>query len=143
MGNDWVEAKRKADRTAKWAITMTKWHIRRVAARVRWQLVTFNGPSGAESAGIVDLLAVRKNHRKPETGRKRGDALEIILVQVKGGTAARPTLVDAQRMRTTARSVGAQDILFAEWKKGSAVRFYRLSRQNTWLLVPDLASIFR
>src|SRR4028118_1661207 len=125
MGTDWAEAKRKADRTARWATTMTKWHIRRVAARVRWQLVTFNGPTGAESTGIVDLMAVRKNHRESPPGMKRGDAFEIILIQVKGGGAARPTAEDAQRMRATARTLGAQHALLAEWQKGSPVNFYR------------------
>lgn len=88
---DWKKAQQKAARTAKWAITMTKWHIRRVTARTRWQFVTFCGPSGAESTGIVDMMAVRKDHRNGRRKFKRGDALEIVLIQVKGGTAAGPT----------------------------------------------------
>ena len=122
---------------------MTKWHIRRVATRVRRQLVTFNGPTGAESTGIVDLMAVRKNHRESLPGMKPGDALQIILVQVKGGSAPPPTAEDARRMRATARILRAQDALLAEWKKGSPVKFYQLSRQNTWLPVPDVATIFQ
>jgi hypothetical protein len=98
---------------------MTKWHIRRIAVRVRCQLVTFNGPSGAESTGIVDLLAVRKNHREAPRGMKRGYALQIILVQVKGGTAGRPTAEDAQRMRATARSVRAQFAVLADGRRGA------------------------
>jgi hypothetical protein len=124
-------------------MTMTKWHMRRVAARVRWQLVTFNGPSGAESTSIVDLLAVRKNHRETPPGMKRGDALQMILIQVKGGSAARCSAEDGLRMRATVRSLRAQCAILAEWKKGGPVKFYRLSRQNTWLLVEDLATIFQ
>jgi hypothetical protein len=33
--------------------------IREVASRTRWQLVTFDGKSGGESVGVVDLLAIR------------------------------------------------------------------------------------
>jgi hypothetical protein len=51
----------------------------------RWQLVGFPGPGGRESAGIVDLLAIRKNHTKPKSPFKRGDLFEIILIQIKGG----------------------------------------------------------
>ena len=88
-------------------------------------------------------MAVRKDHRKPPAGLKRGDPLQIILVQVKGGASAKPTLDDAQRMRATARRIRAGEVLLAEWIKGNPVRFYRLSRRNTWLPVSDLAAIFR
>ena len=81
---DWKAAQRKAANTARWAVTMTKVRIRRVLARTRWQLITFCGKSGGESVGIVDLLAVRKDHGPPRGGLKRGDALQVILIQVKG-----------------------------------------------------------
>jgi hypothetical protein len=45
----------------------------------------------------VDLLAVRKDHGKPIAETKRGDALQIILIQVKGGSAAMPTTEDGKR----------------------------------------------
>jgi hypothetical protein len=78
----------KAIRTAKWATTMTRWSIgfetggRRLGSRTvkptrRWQLVGFPGPAGRESAGIVDLMAIRKNHSKPNGRFKRGDLFEI------------------------------------------------------------------
>ena len=58
---------------------MTKWRIGfetggkrlgspAVKATKRWQIVSFPGPAGRESAGIVDLMAIRKNHSK--AGRK-------------------------------------------------------------------------
>jgi len=79
---------RRALHTAKWARTMTKWIISfSQKAGARWNIVDFSGARG-ESRGIVDLLAVRKNHRRSTAATKRGDFLEIILIQCKG--VARP-----------------------------------------------------
>src|SRR5271165_4960344 len=100
VGIDKRSPSRKAADTARWAVTMTKVRIRRVLSRTRWQLVTFCGKAGYESAGIVDLLAVRKDHGKPKVkGMKRGDALQIVLIQVKGGRAAMPKPEDSERLR--------------------------------------------
>ncbi len=75
---------------------MTKWSIafdtggkrvgeKPVKAGRRWQLVAFNGPHGRESRGIVDFIAIRKDHREHgQAPFKRGDLFEIVLVQVKG-----------------------------------------------------------
>ena len=139
-------AQQKAARTAPWAVTMAKVRTRRVASRTRWQLVTFYGKSGAESVGVVDMLAVRKDHSKPMGAAKRGDALQIILIQVKGGTAARPTPEDATRLRAVAKRHGACDVLLATWKKGTQARFFRLRRSSAadaWGEVTDLDSVFR
>jgi hypothetical protein len=146
MPVNWTEAQQKAARTARWAVTMTKVRIRQIASRTRWQLVTFHGTSGSESVGVVDLLAVRKDHGQPVRGIKRGDALQIILIQVKGGTAARPTPEDATRLRAVAKRHGACDVLLATWKKGTAARFFRLRRASAgvaWAEVTDLDSVFR
>jgi len=108
--------------------------------------VTFYGNSGAESVGVVDMLAIRKDHSKPMGAAKRGDALQIILIQVKGGTAASPTSEDATRLRVVAKRHGACDVLLATWKKGTAARFFRLRRASAgdaWAEVTDLDSIFR
>jgi hypothetical protein len=53
-----------------------------------------------ESRDVVDLVAIRKDHGRPIAGTKRGDALQIILIQVKGGSAAMPTIEDGKRLRT-------------------------------------------
>jgi hypothetical protein len=143
---NWQEAQRKAKRTARWAVTMVKVRIRQVVSRTRWQLVTFYGKSGAESVGVVDLLAVRKDHGTPLGAMRRGDALQIILIQVKGGTAARPTPEDATRLRAVAKRHGACNVLLATWKKGAAARFFRLRRasaRDAWAEVTDLDSVFR
>jgi hypothetical protein len=145
---DWKKAQEKAARTARWAVTMTKVRIRRVVSRTRWQLVTFNGGRGGESVGVVDLLAVRKDHRTPPSaGLKRGDALQIVLIQVKGGSAAMPTAEDGIRLRAVAKRYGARQSLLGTWKKGKEVQFHRLqaksSARNDWSEVLDLDEIFR
>ena len=109
---DWKEAQQKAAWTARWAVIMTKVRIRRVASRTRWQLVTFYGKSGAESVGVVDMLAIRKDHGAPVGAMRRGDPLQIIPIQVKGGTAARPTPEDATRLRAVAKRHGACEVNF-------------------------------
>jgi hypothetical protein len=127
---------------------MAKVRIRRVVARTRWQLVTFYGGKGGESVGVVDLLAVRKDHGSPpQAGMKRGDALHIVLIQVKGGSAAMPTTEDGIRLRAVAKRHSAEQSLLGIWKKGKVVRFFRLqpktSAADDWTEVVDLDEIFR
>jgi hypothetical protein len=146
---NWKDAQQKAALTARWAVTMAKVRIRRVVSRTRWQLVTFYGKSGGESVGVVDLLAIRKDHSAPLGAMRRGDALQIILIQVKGGTAATPTWEDAMRLRAVAKRHCACDVLLATWKKGTEARFFRSRRvsatdwTNPWIPVTDLDSVFR
>lgn len=67
---------------------MTSWMISWGRSRgVKWHIVDFIGPSGGQSRGVVDLLAVRKNHNAYDDVVKRGDLLDIVLIQVKGGSA--------------------------------------------------------
>jgi hypothetical protein len=142
---NWKEAQQKAARTARWAVTMTKVRIRQVVSRTRWQLVTFYGKSGAESVGVVDMLAIRKDHSASLGAMRRGDALQIILIQVKGGTAARPTAEDATRLRAVAKRHGACDVLLATWKQGTKAHFFRLRRATSrepWAEITDLDSVF-
>ena len=94
---------KKAQRTAKWARTMTKWLVtysRQTGAQ--WNLVDFGGKTKSEARGIVDLMAVRKDHRENSPGLKRGDLFEIVLIQTKGGTAPKPTLEDIVRLSRVA-----------------------------------------
>ena len=126
IGNTAVE---KAIRTAKWATTMTRWHIgfvtngkRLGSAKVkptrRWQLVGFPGPGGRESAGIVDLLAIRKNHQKPKAPFKRGDLFEIVLIQIKGGGAKRPDKSEIKRLRDVAKHYTPAMLFLPSGSKG-------------------------
>lgn len=136
--------------TEKWAVTMTKVCIRQAVARTpfpRWHFVTFGGPDGGESRGVVDLIAIRKNHGVPRPGMKRGDALQIVLIQVKGGYAARPTAEDGERLRAVALRHRAHGVLLASWKKGRAARFFSLRSKaiigkRDWVEVADLNTIF-
>jgi hypothetical protein len=131
-------------------MTMTKVRIRRAVARKqfpRWHLVTFLGKKGSESRGVVDMIAVRKDHGEPRAGLKKGDDLKIILIQVKGGRAPRPTADDVERLRVVAKIHGDCKILLAEWKKGSEARFSTIAPKATtgeldWTDVDDLSSIF-
>lgn len=125
---DWATAYKKAARTAKWANTMAKVLISKNEGRTTWQIVSFLGPHGCESAGIVDLLAVRKDHGPPKRGFRRGDLLEIVVIQVKGGGAAWPTTDDILRLRRVGRHYKAKYVILAEWKKGTETTFYRMKR---------------
>jgi hypothetical protein len=120
----------KAARTARWARTMTKWLVTRTSVGTKWQLVEFAGPGGSESRGIVDLLAVRKNHSTPPDGLKRGDLFELILFQVKGGAAPWPSLEDIARLRSVARHHRAKSVVLAEWKKGKQPTLFTLKRAS-------------
>lgn len=148
MAVDWTKAQKKAALTARWAVTMTKVRIRQVLSRTRWQLVTFCGVAGGESVGVVDLIAIRKNHGRPLRRTKRGDSLQMILIQVKGGRAAMPTAEDSRRLRAVARHHNAQKVLLATWTKGKAACFFRLRDRHgegrkDWIEVEDLNSVFK
>jgi hypothetical protein len=144
MATDGQKAQVKAAKTARWAVTMTKVRIRQVTARTRWQLVTFCGKTGAESRGVVDLMAIRKDHRRSPAGMKRGDAIEIILIQVKGGSASRPTDEDGKRLNAVAKLLKARFVLLATWKKGSQTKFFQWPKASQeWTEISDLQKVFR
>lgn len=96
----------------------------------------------------VGMLAIRKDHGDPPSGAKRGDLFQIILIQVKGGYAVKPTAEDGTRLRIAARRHGACAVLLAARKKGKAARFFSLRRnarngERDWTEVEDLNAIFR
>ena len=131
---------RKAQRTAKWAHTMTKWAISYATGGKRpgfrtvktWQIVAFPGGKGSESRGVVDFLAIRRDHKTDHGKIRSGDLLEIILVQVKGGTARDPTSADVARLKEVQRHHGARAVVLADWKKGQGVTF-RILKRNSWV----------
>ncbi len=111
---------KKAQHTPKWARTMTKWLVtysHRTGAR--WNLVDFGGKTGVEARGVVDLVAIRKDHLENRTGLKRGDLLEIVLIQTKGGTAPPPTAEDLDRLSRVARHHRAKALYL---RNGGAAR---------------------
>jgi hypothetical protein len=122
---------RKAQKTARWARTMTKWHIKfSGGAKTQWKFVEFGGVNGSESRGIVDILAIRKNHKKQGDGLKRGDAFEMILIQCKGGAAPFPVKEDVNRLVRVAKLYDAKATVLAEWKKGIKLQLYRLVKKE-------------
>ena len=117
----------KALRTARWARIMTKWLISHSSkGGVKWQVVSFNGPAGQESAGIVDMIAIRKSHRPSESSVRRGDLFEIILIQVKGGTAKFPSPEDIARLVYVKDYHRADKVVLAEWKRRERMCCYLL-----------------
>jgi len=124
---DWTAAVEKAENTGKAATEITKWRIDQLDSRTRWQLVEFMGRKGKESAGIVDILAIRKDHEKmvKKVGLKPGDLFEVILIQVKGGNASWPSSDDIKRLQKLGRYYNAVDVVMSEWKN-EQLSFYRL-----------------
>jgi hypothetical protein len=145
---DWKAAQQKAAKTARWAVTMTKCRIRKLIAKTTWNLVTFCGKKGGESVGIVDMMAIRKDHRQGLDGLKRGDVFEIILFQVKGGGAAWPTPDDILRLIKVGQRYAAKAVVLAEWKKGNEAILYRLDmecdpeRENCWERIEKPLALF-
>ncbi len=78
------------------------------------------------------MLAVRKNHAVQNDTLKRGDILDIVLIQVKGGNARFPTREDIDRLKSVARHHRAKAVVLSEWKRGKCLQFYLL-KQNKWL----------
>lgn len=93
------------------------------------------------------MIAIRKDHGDPPSGAKRGDLFQIILIQVKGGYAAKPTAEDGKRLRIAAKKHGACAVLLATWKKGKAAKFFSLEDTGKtirdWTELEDLNVIFR
>lgn len=136
MNNEDLSPGKKAQHTAKWARTMTKWLVtysRRKGAR--WTIVDFGGMTGSESRGIVDLMAVRKDHRIESAKLKRGDLFEIVLIQTKGGSAPLPTAEDRDRLARVAKHHRAKMVVLAAWRRGEKLDLFELKRSR-WKPVP-------
>jgi hypothetical protein len=126
----------RAAKTARWATTMTRWAIRFASsgskpgtrAAKRWQFVGFAGPNGSESRGIVDLLAIRRDHITSDKTFRVGDLFDIVLIQIKGGGAPWPTYDDLKRLRAVQRYYHARAVVLASWQKGAEPEFYILRR---------------
>jgi len=114
---------------------MTAWLISWSRPKgAKWHIVDFVGANGCESRGVVDLLAVRKNHVVSDGVLKKGDLLDIMLIQVKGGSAPFPTDEDISRLKRVARYHRAKGVVLSEWKRRKSLQFYLL-KQNRWVPV--------
>jgi len=121
------KAVEKAQYSAKWANTMTKWLISREhQGGPKWRLINFAGPTGAESRGIVDLMAIRKDHSDHPEPLKKGDLFEIVLIQVKGGNARRPSVSDIDRLKFVKKYYHATEVVLASWKREKELKIERL-----------------
>ena len=121
----------KAYTTGRWAEIMFRALNTRVAKR--WRFVSFRGVGGGEYRGIVDVLAIRKHTSQPEDSLlKRGDLFDMVLVQVKGGSAQRPSIEDRQRLSEVADYYNAQEVMLFEWYKGKSCRLFKLGQDLEW-----------
>jgi hypothetical protein len=73
----WRDAKKKADKTAKEAKTFAKKALKEKGG---FECASFESKTGHESTGIVDVVGLRRD-------KGNRDMLEMVLVQVKGGSA--------------------------------------------------------
>lgn len=128
---------KQAQHTAKWARTMTRWFITyHQRGGARWNIVDFGGQTKAEARGIVDLMAVRKDHRSEKGAFKRGDLFEIVLIQTKGGSAPRPTLDDVARLSAVAKYYRAKAVVLVIWRRGEQLDFFKL-KGTEWIEVEN------
>jgi hypothetical protein len=120
-----------ASATGRWAEII----FRSLATRVanRWRFVSFRGRARGEWRGVVDVLAIRKDTSQPRLAAlKRGDLFDIVLVQIKGGSARLPTLADRRRLHIAARRYGAREVVLFQWRKGVSSEFATLGRSLEW-----------
>jgi len=129
---------KKAHHTAKWARTMTKWLVtysQRTGAK--WNLIDFGGRTKAEARGIVDMIAIRKDHRHDGPRFKRGDLFEIVLIQTKGGSAPRPTWDDVTRLSRVAKHHRVKAVILTEWRCGKKLELFKLEGTHWHPVSPD------
>ena len=120
----------KAKKTGQWAKIMAKWLITYSSKGKPWKIVSFEGKEGGESRGIVDFIAIRRNHKFSNEKLKAGDIFEIILIQAKGGTASFPTDEEISRLIEVKNYYHAKHIVLANWKKREKLNFYYLINRN-------------
>jgi len=138
MGNDKLSPGKKAKITGQWAKTMTKWLITYSSkGSKKWQFVSFEGSKGGESRGIVDFIAIRRDHKFSKKPLKIGDLFEIILIQSKGGKARMPSIDEILRLSKVGRYYHAKRIILANWKKGKAPIFYTLVNSSWEKIEPN------
>jgi hypothetical protein len=121
----------RAHATGRWADILFRALSSRVA--IRWRFVSFRGSGQGEWRGVVDILAIRKATSEPNRRcLKRGDLFDVILVQVKGGSARSPTREDCLRLREVAKYYRARAVVQFHWRKGKSADFFTLNRRLEW-----------
>ncbi len=123
----------RAATTDRWTEILFKALSARAAQR--WRFVSFRGLGGGEWRGFVDILAIRKDTTVSEHDIfKSGDLFEFVLVQMKGGSARKPSASDLDRLRAVAKRYRAKEIVLFSWKRGHECKFETLGRGNIWKL---------
>jgi len=128
-----IPAHVKAHTTGRWAETIFRALSSRIADR--WKFISFRGVGKGEWRGVVDLIAVRKNSKQPAGDiLKRGDLFDIILIQVKGGSAPAPTKDDCRRLWQVKKVYRAKAVIQFQWRKGKSSEFSVRGRNLNWKL---------
>lgn len=121
-----------AGETGRWTEILFRALSNRVARR--WRFVSFRGKNKGEWRGIVDLLAIRKDTSQPASkGLKRGDLFDIILIQMKGGSARLPTIEEKRRLQEVAEHYRVKEVVLFEWKREKLTAFYTLGPSLEWI----------
>jgi hypothetical protein len=121
----------KAANTDRWTEILFRALSNRVAKR--WRFVSFRGTGGGEWRGIVDLIGIRKNTRKSDrSSLKSGDLFDIVLIQLKGGSAPPPSAAEILRLKVVAKRYHAKSIILFTWHRGEGCTF-RTLRGTRWL----------
>jgi hypothetical protein len=128
IAND-ARAPQKVIATEQYTELLFRALVSRVA-KLRWRFESFRGRKGRPPAGIVDAIAMRKDHRKSEDGN-RGDRFEFIPVQMKGGNAPRPSDKDKKRLRRAKDRYAANEVVLFEWRPNEGGTFSVL-KGNDW-----------
>jgi len=82
---------------------------------------------------VVDVMAIRKDtSHSDHRVFKSGDLFEIVLVQMKGGSARSPSAADIHRLRAVKQRYRAKAIVLFAWKKGVSSHFLKLGRGVEW-----------
>lgn len=115
----------RAANTDRWTEILFRALTSRVAKR--WRMVSFRGTGGGEWCGIVDVVAIRKDtSRTAHEILRSGDLFNIILVQMKGGSARGLIQSDLRRLEAVKKRYRAQDVVLFSWKKSERCEFSRL-----------------
>ena len=103
------QAAELAHKQAQNAKTFTKYEL----SKKGYRCISLDSKRGYEYKGVVDLIAVKRYHRNP-------DRLEIMLLQVKGGSA-KITNDELRRLQSAARNVKV--LWNVAEKPGKTIRF--------------------
>src|SRR4051794_31543276 len=126
-----LSAVRKAIDTDRWTEIMLRALTSRVAKR--WRFISFRGSGNREWRGIVDVVAIRKDTgiaRNPAF--KRGDLFDLILIQMKGGSAGMPTADECRRLLDVKKYYKAKAVVLFQWDRGRKTEFGVLNRKLEW-----------